>query len=435
MVGTLPLLLGLLLAVSVPARSATIRVPADQPTIQAGVNAATVGDTVLVGPGTYLENVIVDRRVALLSEAGAEVTTIDGQGIAPTVLVEYDVDHASIEGFRVTGGFDQGWYNAAGIDVELQTTQGGHATIRRNIVEHNLALYGAGGIFAVNEAIVEENVIQYNNEAPTNSISAMNVSGVVERNTIRYNGRNDLRIVWLNGTSTFAWNAIVDNAATNNTVVIQNGGSIHHNTIARNGQAIFGTVLLGGDDPIEFRNNLIVHGNWDGLRCVDFGASSVECNDVWGVGSSYNGECAGMLGSEGNFSEDPLFCEAAGGDYRLKAESPCAPANSPPGCGLIGALPVGCGVAGVPSETPPVDLRLTVIPNPVRGMARFELGTVAPLTPLNIFDSQGRLIEQLLMQDDHWEWSPSSVIPAGIYFARPEVGGVGAAPVKFLYLR
>jgi hypothetical protein len=34
-----------------------IHVPADQPTIQAGINAANTGDTVLVDTGTYLENI------------------------------------------------------------------------------------------------------------------------------------------------------------------------------------------------------------------------------------------------------------------------------------------------------------------------------------------------------------------------------------------
>ena len=42
-----------LVAIGLPAAAATIRVPHGQPTIQAGTDAASAGDTVLVACGDY----------------------------------------------------------------------------------------------------------------------------------------------------------------------------------------------------------------------------------------------------------------------------------------------------------------------------------------------------------------------------------------------
>ena len=92
------------------AQAATIRVPGDQPTIQAGIVAAAEGDTVLVAPGTYTgegnKNLVfggVDR--VLLSAAGAEATIIDCEGDGRGLYFHNgETNAAVVEGFTIRNG-------------------------------------------------------------------------------------------------------------------------------------------------------------------------------------------------------------------------------------------------------------------------------------------------------------------------------------------
>ena len=408
---------------------ATVRhVPAEYPAIQVAINAASVGDTILAAPGTYFENVVINRRVVLISEAGAELTTIDGQNLGTVVLVQKHVDHAVIEGFRVTHG--RAISHAGGISVTIDFTTGGYATIRRNIVEYNHSDGGAGGIYSVRQSIVEDNIIQYNNEEASKGIGAMEVSGTIERNIIR-NNRFGLQTIRIYNTNTFAWNLVVDDWP-GLIVRFGNGGSIHNNTFFAANSIAQWTVDLRGPISYDFRNNLIVHGEAGGLNCSLTGSHSVSCNDVWGEGQSYMGDCWSLEGIDGNFSADPLFCDAPNGDYRLSAGSPCA---SAPGCGLVGALDIGCGVMSVGGEAASAVLpKLLFAPNPSWAGTGVQVSGLTHGDRMEIYDLSGRAVDVMgPITSTPVQWHPHRDLPSGVYFAR--IKGRGSISTRFVLVR
>ncbi len=76
-----------------------------------------------------------------------------------------------------------------------------------------------------------------------------------------------------------------------------------------------------------------------GLECQSGTAPVVTCSDVW-ANSAGNGIC-GVNGG-GNFTADPQYCDPQVFELALRPSSPCL---DRPGCGLIGALGLGCGPA------------------------------------------------------------------------------------------
>ena len=72
-------------------------------TISAAVKAANAGDTILVGPGTYVENVAVNKPLKIVSTNGAQATVVKASDASKDVFLLGSTD-ITIQGFTVTGG-------------------------------------------------------------------------------------------------------------------------------------------------------------------------------------------------------------------------------------------------------------------------------------------------------------------------------------------
>jgi len=354
-----------------------IHVPVDQPTIQAAITAASNGDTVLVAPGTYNEQInFLGKAIVVRSQGGNKVTTIDGASVAGPVVrfVSGETLKSVLQGFTIQNGtlccFP---YEGGGIEVSNSSP-----TIVSNNIRNNVGAGNGGGInIYFGSPVVKGNTITGNSVAffggtegggvdVTGASSAQIVSNTIKGNFgVGFGGG-----IGLFGAGTVL---ILDNTISNNTaesegggiyivnesdeVMVQNlitgnagpegagiyslipqsttGFQLINNTIAGNGASNAAVVADGFNTNVQIINNLIIApAGQSALLCNPIytdGPPIVQFNDAFTPqGSSYDGMCTGFSGTRGNVSANPEFVGTA--NFRLKGGSPAIDAgdNSAP---------------------------------------------------------------------------------------------------------
>ncbi|MCK4653974.1 MAG: hypothetical protein KAU01_05990, partial [Candidatus Cloacimonetes bacterium] len=144
-----------------------INIPADQPTIQDGVDAATDADTVLVQPGTYVENINFSGK--LITVGSLYLTTQDTTYISQTIIdgnqngsvVTFDSGEdttAVLTGFTITNG------NANPYGGGVNCFEASPTLSNLHII-NNYAHYGGGISCSTNSSPIIKNVLISNNTA------------------------------------------------------------------------------------------------------------------------------------------------------------------------------------------------------------------------------------------------------------------------------
>jgi hypothetical protein len=336
-------------------QAATLRVPEDFAAIQQAIDAAASGDSILVGPGLYDENLNAHGKYLTLLGSGSDVTVVDG-GSRDRVL--------TLDGSGIVSGFTfrRGQaFEGAGVWIGGP----GPTVLQHCVIEQNVAGYvdvaGLGGglyvhILAENFRIIDNTIVDNYAGVEGGGIFSTGI-GEIRGNLITRNGCH------VGGGGVYLSGYLYDNLILENWSDHFGGGLLLEGGEAR-GNTVVGNIGPAGGAGIDMRsglaaNNLVVGNRGggftaDGIRCLGKGyPARIECNNAWGnTGEQYGlggggGGCDSLAGH--NISIDPQFCDQPAGDYHLRPSSPCAAENNP-SCGLIGAFPVSVACVAVPAR-------------------------------------------------------------------------------------
>ena len=326
------------------AQSATIRVPEDYPTIQAGVDAAENDDVVLVADGTYVESLnFLGKAITVESASGdPEMCIIDGGGEAHAVAFSSGEGKDSIlRGFAIQNG---GTYGGRGIYCWNSSP-----TIVGNTITGNRAGGEGGGIRCSNSSpTIANNNITDNEAGDGGGIYCHNSSPIIVSNTITKNRAHYRGAIYCDESSA----SIVNNVIAGNKggiYCINSTATITSNTIVDNSDS---GIFCAYNSTLDIVNTILWNDASEEISLIN-ASVSVSYSNVQG---GYPGV--------GNIDEYPRFVGID--DYNLSDYSPC----------------IGAGM--MTQDMPDTDIEGNPRPNPTGSapdIGAYESNRSAPLPP------------------------------------------------------
>ena len=305
----------------------------DALTIQAGIDSAVVGDTVIVRCDTYYEHDIVMKSGVLLkSETSlSDCVTIDAQGLGRVFICDANPSGTRIKGFTIKGGHAVG-IPPSGTGGAVYITNGGEPYFTRCDLIDNIADGAGGAVGAYNSAPGFTYCRFSGNHAGTGG-GAINFSACPLPNIYDCVFRNNSAVTY--GGAVYCWNS--------------SSPSVSSCTFVNNSAFLLGAAFYLSLNSQPTLTNCVIAFNAGGqaIYCGTPGEiPSLSCCDLYGnSGGDWVGLIADQDTANGNFSSDPLFCDTTSMEPTIEDCSPCLEGNHPRGydCGyVVGSSDVGC---------------------------------------------------------------------------------------------
>jgi|GEM_PF-537475 hypothetical protein len=301
--------------------------------IQHAINQSVDGDTVLVQPGTYFENIdFIGKNIFVGS---FHYTTNDTSYVSQTI----------IDG------------NASGSVVSFQTNEPHSTKLSGFTIRNGLPENFGGGIYINDASPTIENCIIKNNYAASScefdgnglggGIALFNSNAIVKSSVIINNetcggwGNNGSGGgLYINESELLLDHLIIAHNQTGMggaICAIQSDIQIVHCTFSDNNAATqwseYGDEIYSNESTIMVQNSIIWGTNDGDIILDDFSGPSeliISYSDIRGGEPGILIENGGLLNwLDGNINQDPLFVNPDENDYLLTVDSPCINAGNP----------------------------------------------------------------------------------------------------------
>ena len=292
---------------TVTAYAATLEVgPLSYPytSIQAAINDADTGDTVLVHDGTYVESInFSGKAITVKSAKGAASTIIDGNSSFRGVTFNSGEGSGSIlDGFTITNGFSPG---EAGGGIQCWESS---PTIANCTISGNRAGYNGGGISC------------YSTASPiiTNCTISENISGDGWGGGIScgYGSSPTITNCTISGNQGSYGSGISCDTSCSPTIT--------NCTISGNVPNSTGGIFIYSSSSPSVKNTILWGNAPNEIYISDIEGSSITLTHS-------NVDQDGYAGSNGNIRQDPLFVDPTNDDFPLQPTSPCIDAATSDG--------------------------------------------------------------------------------------------------------